>query len=101
MNQAEVIHVKQSKPRQNDGTDYAVIELAVVRERIDELVQLQRNATEAGKELADAIKATADEAGLLPATLRRFVSARAGDDFDAVASKVQQLALVFEEVGAV
>jgi len=35
----------------------------------------------------------------LASTVRRFVTARAGEDFEGAARKVEQLALVFEEVG--
>jgi hypothetical protein len=76
-----------------------VIELKIVRDRIDELIDLHNAAAEAGAKFGDAIKSTAEKSGLLSATVRKFVVARAGEEFAETARRVQQLALVFEEVG--
>lgn len=76
-----------------------VIELKIVRDRIDDLVDLHNAAAAAGTRFGDAIKATAEKSGLLASTVRKFVTARAGEDFAEAARRVQQLALVFGEVG--
>lgn len=76
-----------------------VIELKIVRDRIDELIDLHNAAADAGAKFGNAIKSTAEKSGLLSATVRKFVVARAGEEFAETARRVQQLALVFEEVG--
>lgn len=77
----------------------AVIECAVIKTRINQLVRLKNAADEASQDLNDAITKAAEDSGLLSSTVRRFVTARAGEDFEGAKRKVAQLALVFEEVG--
>lgn len=74
----------------------SVISVTEVANRIDELVELYTLAEESGAKLNDAIKATAEKSGLLAATVRKYVVAKASDDFDGHKRKVVQLALVFE-----
>jgi hypothetical protein len=69
-----------------------------VQTRADDLVRLYRSQQHAATDFSDAIKAVAEKAGINAASLRKWVVAKAGDDFDAVREKVRQLALVFEEV---
>ena len=40
----------------------------------------------------------AEQSGLLAATVRKYVKARAGDKFEDEKTKAQQLALCFEEI---
>lgn len=77
----------------------AVIELGRVKENIQTLVDLYKLHEESGKDLNEGIKATAEKSGLLASTIRKFVVARAGERFAEKAREVEQLALVFEEVG--
>lgn len=85
--------------RDNDGQN-AVIKLESLTVRVDELVKLHNAAATASADLADAIKDTAEKAGLNAATVRKFIAAKAGEKFDETREKIRQLALVFEEIEA-
>lgn len=81
-----------------DGQE-KVIEISVIKDRIDTLVELYNAAGEAAAAYGDGIKAAAEKSGLLSTTVRKFVQARASEDFAEAARRVTQLALIFEEVG--
>ena len=75
------------------------ITLDPIRDSIEELVASYTRMNNASDEFNDQVKAAAEKSGLLSSTVRKFVVARASDDFGERARKVQQLALVFEEIG--
>lgn len=82
--------------RQDSQGQEAVIENDVIEERIDELITLKKSAEEASTSYSDAVKATAEKSGYNAATVRKYVEAKAGDDFDGAKKKVAQLALIFD-----
>ena len=82
-----------------DGGQEQVIKVGVVKARIGELVDLHRESETAKEALSDAIKATAQEAGLEASVVKRFVAARAGDGFLKSRRKSEQLELLFDQVG--
>lgn len=71
-----------------------------VQTRAEDLVKLYKAQQDAATDFGDAIKAVAEKAGVNAASLRKFIIAKAGDNFEDVKAKVLQLALVFEEVEA-
>lgn len=72
----------------------------LVKEGIEDLIQLKVVADDASKEFADAIKATAEKSGVLASALRRFVIARAGEKFADRKRECEQLSLLFDEIGS-
>jgi len=83
-----------------DGTGQdAVVTMDPVKERVEELIELYVKSGDAAAKFNEAIKTTAEKSGLLASTVRKFVVARAGEKFDEVKREVEQLALVFDEVG--
>lgn len=74
------------------------LNFAKVRERIEELVTLYHYAKSARIEFSEAIRTTAEAAGLKPSVLRKFVNARATDYPKAYVDQ-EQLSLCFDEVG--
>ena len=92
-------HGSRARGRKNADKQEAVITMAPVKESIDELVALKIQADAAGDKFNDAVKATAEKAGLLASVVRKFVQARAGEKFEEEKTKCVQLSLVFEEVG--
>lgn len=92
---------KADKPlgRKDKDKQEAVIRCDVVRENIADLILLYNRAGAAATDYGDKVKAIAEMSGLLASTIRRFVTARAGNDFAEDKRKVQQMALVFDEVG--
>jgi hypothetical protein len=84
--------------RKDKGQE-AVIQNESLQTRVEELIRLKKAADTASDDYAAAIKKCAEDSGLLSATVRKFVDARAGDKFDDAKTKVLQLALVFDEVG--
>jgi hypothetical protein len=88
-------------PRGRKGADKQeqVERPQIVDERIDELVRLKTKADEASEDFSNAIKKTAEDSGLLASVVRRFVVARAGENFQEKKRECTQLALLFDEVG--
>lgn len=90
---------RSARGRKDAEKQEAVIKTKVVKDKIDELVRLKKSAEEAAACFNDAVKAAAEKSGLLASVVRSFVTARAGEDFEGAHRKIEQLALVFEEVG--
>jgi hypothetical protein len=90
---------KGAKGRKDAEKQTMVITMEPVKDRIEDLILLLASADEASAKFDDAIKATAEKAGLLAAVVRKFVKARAGEKFEEEQQKVEQLSLIFEEVG--
>lgn len=99
--QIETQRTKRKPRGRKDVSDKqeAVIELEVVRERIEDLIGLYHAAEAAGTDLSEAVKASAEEAGIQASVLRKFIAARAGEKFADKKRDAGQLSLLFEEVG--
>lgn len=89
--------LQNARGRKDQGQE-AVIKLESVNTRIDDLVELYKKAEEAAQVFKDAIKKTAEESGLLAASVSTFIKARASDEeaFEQKKTKVMQMALIFE-----
>ena len=83
---------------QTTGQEEAIT-MAPVKKSIDELVRLYTQQQAAAEKCSTAIKAVAEKSGLLANVLRKFVKARAGEKFEEAKRHVEQLSLVFEELG--
>lgn len=94
INKAKAVRGRKDSEKQEQ-----VIKLSAVKDKISDLITLYNKAGDANDKLNDAIKATAEKAGLLSSVVRKFVVARAGDRFEEEARKVEQLNLVFDEIG--
>lgn len=86
--------------RKDKDHQEAVFNAEAIQTKAEHLVQLYRSQQTAATDFSEAIKTVAENAGVNAATLRRFIVAKAGDDFEGAKAKVLQLALVFEEVEA-
>ncbi|HEY4037832.1 MAG TPA: hypothetical protein VGM15_03340 [Burkholderiaceae bacterium] len=75
-----------------------VITLDPLREKIDYLVGLKREAESAAEIYAEGVKTVAEQAGLLSATVNKFVGARL-KNFDEKRRMCAQLEMCFEEIG--
>jgi hypothetical protein len=105
MQQTEVVNTRgngrvstRGRKDQTTGQEDA-IRLAPIEESIEELVTLYTQQQESAERCSDAIKAAAERSGLLANVVRKFVKARAGEKFAEAKRTVEQLSLVFEEVG--
>jgi hypothetical protein len=100
--EAPIIRRRGRKPKlgrvDHDGQE-ASIKLDAIREGVDNLVSLYRAAEEAGTDLSEAIKAVAEKSGLLATVVRKFIAAKAGEQYEERKRQCEQLSLVFEEVG--
>lgn len=85
------------KTRKDGDGQEQVFNPEAVQTKVDHLVLLCKAQQDAATDFSEAIKSVAENAGINAASLRKFIAAKAGDDFDAVKGKVLQLALVFEE----
>jgi hypothetical protein len=83
--------------KETDGQE-KVISTKPIRESVTELCQLKVKADAARDRLNVAVKAVAEKSGLLSSVVRKFVNARAGENFEEEKRKVEQLGLVFDEV---
>lgn len=71
----------------------------VVADRVDELVRLQVASKEASEALADAIAKAAEDSGYLASVVKKFVTARAGENFEAKHRECEQQMELFDTVG--
>jgi hypothetical protein len=60
------------------------------------LIEAYRQAHEASEQFSADIKATAEKCGLNAAAVRRYIAAKASEDYDEAKRKVEQLALAFD-----
>ena len=86
-------------PGRQDGGQEQAVDVAVVRDSLHKLLKLAAKAEGAKEALSDAIKTVAKDAGLQAAVLKRFVKARAAEDFAPARRNAAQLELLFSEIG--
>lgn len=94
----QALDLKPGARGRRDRGQEAVIKLEELQNRVPQLIELKKKADEAKQVYTDAIKSTAEQSGLLAATVSRYVKARAGDKFEDEKTKATQLALCFEEI---
>lgn len=75
-----------------------VIDLKVLKDRSSELIRLIKKAKEASTDLSDAFKKAGEDSGLNASAVRRYFSARAGENFAGAKRDAEQLALLFDEL---
>ena len=90
---------KKEKPagRKDGEQQSAVTRPKVVVEKIDHLVNLQRDAKDAATDLDEAIKAVAEESGYLAGTVRKLVKAKYADKYEERRREIEQQAELFAE----
>jgi hypothetical protein len=91
---------KSATGRKGKDKQEAVTKPEVVASRIGELVNLYNKAGEASDALNDGIKTAAKDSGYNAANVRKFVIARAGEDFAEKKRDAEQQLELFDEVGA-
>jgi hypothetical protein len=74
------------------------IDLGVMQDELDDLLELHQQSKKARSLLADALAMVADRSGLTPAVVRRYIAARASENFEMRKLEHAQLSLLFEEV---
>jgi len=88
--------VEINAEQQQQGT----INLNVLQSRMQHLQDLAVQARAAAEAYRDALKATAEEAGVDTSALRAYVNARVRDDGGVKAKhRAEQLSLLFDELG--
>ncbi len=92
--------VRGARGRQGRDKQEKVIRMKELDDRIPHLVSLHTKSKDAAKDYSDAVKAVAEKSGLLASVVRRFVVAKAGQNFDEKKKEAEQLSLVFDELGA-
>ena len=75
----------------------AVKKPQIIAKRLDELVELQNKAAAAGERAKDAITKAAEDSGFLASAVRKLVTAKAGDKFEAKHREVEQQKELFDE----
>lgn len=97
-NTAEAKAPRRRKPTgrvSGDGQE-SVIDVSKAHDKEKHLVGLYTKQQEAAADFADAIKVVAEKSGLNASTVRAWVIAKAGENYDEKRRKVQQLSIIFE-----
>ncbi len=87
---------RERKGRVGTDKQEAVITLSWVSDREEDLVKLYHEQETAATDFNEAIKATAEKAGLNASAVRKFIIAKAGEHYDDVKKNVTQLSLLFD-----
>ena len=87
---------KSRKGRVGQDKQEAVIKLEFVKDRSADLILLYHEQVTAATDFSEAIKTTAEQAGLNAAVVRRFIIAKAGEHYAEAKRTVTQLNLVFD-----
>lgn len=87
---------RRARGRKDANKQEAVINRQEVFEKTEYLVGLHGTARDAAKDFSEAIKAVAEKSGMNASAVRRYVVAKAGENFDAKRRDVTQLALLFD-----
>src|SRR4051812_39520007 len=88
-----------ARGRKDENKQEATIKLEAMSVKVDTLVGLYKHQQAVALDFSDAVKAVAEESGLNAKTVRTFIVAKSGEKFEQRKRDVQQLALVFDEVG--
>ncbi len=91
---------RAAKGRINPDKQEAIITLAPVKERIEELERLYQRKEDLAVAFNDGVKACAQKAGLNASVLKKFVIARLNDQLPEMHCEQDQLALLLFDVGA-
>ena len=83
--------------RKDADKQEAVIEVAVVRERLPHLENLYRACLSAGTEFNDGVKAVAEKSGLLASVVSKYVKAKVKSKTEDRKREAEQLSLLFDE----
>jgi len=75
-----------------------LVDIDAVDANLAHLLTLYQSAKLSADDLSAAIKTTAEKAGVHPAALRRYVSARASEKYQEKRAEAAQLQLMFEEI---
>lgn len=96
---ARVVNVAAlARVRVDHEDQEAVVKLDAVRENLHDLEQQYRDSVDTAEAFAEAIKAVAEESGLFPKVLRRFVIARVKDQIRERKRECDQLFFLFDEI---
>jgi hypothetical protein len=90
---------RKVRGRKDADKQEAITQPDVINGRIDELLRLYGASQSAGVEFSDAVKAAAEASGYNVAAIRKFVVARAGENFADKKRDLQQQMELFDEVG--
>jgi len=90
---------KGARGRKDKQGQEVVIKMKELEDRIVDLVDLYNKAGQASDKLNDAVKGAAEKCGLQASIVKKFVVARAGENFQEKRRDAEQLLLCFEEIG--
>lgn len=79
-------------------TKQIIVDIDVVTANLDTLLTLYQSAKLSAEDLAEAIKGTAEKAGVSPWALKRYVASRASEKYEEKRAESAQLQLMFEEI---
>jgi len=91
------LSIATARSGRRDAGQEKVVSIDAIRERKDQLLALYRTHQEAGQDLSDAIKATAEASGLNAKAIRSWLAAEAGEGLPDWKRNVRQLSLLAEE----
>lgn len=96
---ADLLGVRKPKGRKDPERQEAVLRHEVIEKRIEELTKLHHRIKDAQEAFSEAIKRAATDSGFNASVVRRFVAARASEEYEKRRRDSAQLELLFEEMG--
>jgi hypothetical protein len=92
--------ISKARGRKDTTGTEVVMQTKPIKEMLKDLILLETRRAAATEKFNDQVKAVAEKAGFLSSVVRRIVKAHAGESFEEEKRKVEQLGIVFDEVGA-
>lgn len=98
--EAATAQAPKAKAEKSETMDDGVtIKLKPLKDQIKKLCNLKGDVDEAKEAFAEQIQAVATQSRILPSVIKRLVTARTSKHFKNHADQVEQLSIVFTDVG--
>jgi hypothetical protein len=89
---------KGARGRKDKSGQEAVFSKSALQTRMPDLIMAYKHHKAVQQDFNEAVKAAAEKGGVLASVVRKYVAARAGENFTEERDKIEQLSLVFEEL---
>lgn len=90
---------KGARGRKDKSGQEAVFSKTALVNRMPDLIDSYKHLSAVQQDFNDKVKEAAEKGGVLVTVVRKYVAARAGENFVETKEKIEQLSLVFEELG--
>ena len=91
--------VDQARGKKDPDGTVRPVKLKPLKDNITDLCALKEKHAEATARLAEKVKSVAEQTNLLPSVVRKLINARVSDHYERHEKQVEQLQIVFADVG--